>query len=239
MTMHFLACVLHSVIAISLAAAGIFTPLIEKSRIPLFRTTVANTDKAMRYDLAATSIGEFPMYALLLIVACVTSTSHALQIGPAGRAARTGVTGPNTIRWVEYAITASCMIFVVAALSGVRMLDTLLLLALSMAAVMVGGYNREAGGPDVVTYVSWALFAGIWAVIGASFFSHIDDAEAEGANPPWWLWIVVLAEFVMFAAFGLVSLMKVGPRQEAGYVGLSFGSKALLAGLVTAGLLSG
>lgn len=237
--LHLVAAIVHGLVAVTLIALAFTTDLVETSKLPLARTTVGTPENAMRYDTDMTSIGEVSMYPFLLAFPIITCAAHLLQTF---RPIQT----PNKIRWIEYAITAPLMIFLLGALSGVRAIDTLLLLVIMTSVVMLGGYfgEKPGGGPKIIQVASWVLFAATWAVIATTFLTHVEDAKnadsesVDSREPPSWLWAILIIEFVLFGCFGLVPFLKEQQRRETAYPLLSLASKTLLVGMVTAGLIT-
>lgn len=219
--------------------------------VPVFRTTPdpesVSGDKAMVYDVRTAKVGDLGLPALLVAFAVVTAGAHALNAWQERTAASSTATGSNPTRWVEYAISAPIMVVIIACLSGVRLVSELTLMAVATAVTMYFGHlvERQGAGGALFsghTAAGWALFVPVWTVIGFTFLSHLSAAEDAGAEPPAWLWTILVAEVVLFSSFGIFQLFRrrlSSVAMEKGYVGLSFASKATLILLMLWGLASG
>ena len=142
----------------------------------------------------------------------------------------------NPYRWIEYAITASLMTWVILQVSGVTNVLTLVMVGVVGNVVLQSfGWMMELYNPPPLKRVSWwptlagwLLFAGQWTVIFAYFF-----AAAGSGRAPWFVYAVVVGMFVQFCAFGAVQLLYftgriTAYRSEMVYVVLSLTSKLWL-----------
>ena len=162
----------------------------------------------------------------------------------------------NIKKCYKHSVNFTIMFIIIAALSGARTVSLLLLIAAASVCLFIAGAKAEkataAGGSlgsaDVVypSSIAWLLFAAIWVVIGYIFFSTVKDAKDKSSSnpdakgPPTWLWVVYLAEVVLFALFGVMALYYAKThnfgRTELGYIVLSFVAKATLVFLLIGGL---
>lgn len=149
--------------------------------------------------------------------------------------------GGNPLRWIEYSITASLMIWVIMQLSGVTNLLTLLVVGiLGNVALQWQGYLQERmkGRSWVPTLVGWLIFMGQWIIILSYFFTAITSPRPmDVARVPWFVYTIVLGLFLIFAVFGLIQLaymtgwprfMKTAYAQEIAYLVMSFTAKFFL-----------
>lgn len=145
--------------------------------------------------------------------------------------------GSNPLRWIEYSITASLMTWVILQLSGVTNIFMLLLVGIFMnMALQAMGYIQERVKKLTVmpTVVGWLIFASQWTVILAYFFASVTSTRPPGApTVPWFVFVIIIGLFFMFAAFGLVQLMgvmdKLTPyQQEIAFSILSLTAKLFL-----------
>lgn len=154
--------------------------------------------------------------------------------------------GPIIYRWVEYAASASVMVWVIAQLSGVQEIPLLVTLCLINVAMQACGYMIERTGDKLSgwTAVGYVLFIALFAVILPYFFGSLSVAKKEGVSVPGAVYSVVFLELVLFLAFGVVSTYfskKQGSdvkQREIAYVCLSITAKTLLAWLVYGGCLN-
>jgi len=156
--------------------------------------------------------------------------------------------GMNLFRWMEYSITSSLMIVVIAMLCGVYDLSSLVLLFSLNACMIFFGWVMEIHN-QTTQKVNWTsyifgCFAGIvpWVVLGMYFFSAIgSNAEAV----PTFVYAIFWSLFVFFNIFAInmsLQYKKIGKWKdyiygEYAYITLSLVAKALLAWQVWGGTL--
>lgn len=139
----------------------------------------------------------------------------------------------NTVRWIEYAVSASLMRVMVAQLCGVTDLHLLFALFGLTATTMLFGLVQERQCQSLLAF--WLgcvphLFA--WGIIMAYFFHGV-----AAVDPPNWVWSIVFIEFVTDGTFAVNMFLQqwgVGPWRdylfgEKGFVLLSFTAKSFLA----------
>ena len=156
--------------------------------------------------------------------------------------------GANYARWMEYSFSASLMIVVIAMLSGVYDLSTLILLFfLNMMMILFGWmmelHNQSTQRTDWTAFYFGCL-AGIvpWVVIALYFFSALRN---PGARVPTFVYFILPILFVFFNIFALNMVLqykKVGRWRdylfgEEVYILLSLLAKSALAWQVFAGTL--
>ncbi len=180
----------------------------------------------------------------------LSAIAHATVALPARRwyEARL-VRGQNPARWIEYAFSSSLMIVVIASLTGVREIGTLLAVFGANAAMIMFGWSMEAANegrskPQWLHFVFGCLVGIVpWVVIGASLMT---SATAPGAAAiPTFVIAIYVSMFVTFNVFALNMVLqyaKVGRWRdylygERTYMVLSLVAKSLLAWQVFAGTL--
>jgi hypothetical protein len=173
-------------------------------------------------------------------------------------------THANWVRWAEYSISAGAMVWVIATLSGVTELRTLIALCILNVALQYVGYLVEvahssagsyalingasAGGGGTsarsadITRVGWLIFIAMWVEITVSFFSVIEYDTVQ--KPPDIVYAIVIVLFVLFSTFGVWQLAYVSgwyrdfAVYEIGFICLSFVSKTLLTWMVYGGVIN-
>ena len=187
-----------------------------------------------------------PMVALFLLL---SGLALALIAGPFFDWYRRNLAkGVNYGRWIEYAITASLMIVVIAMLAGVYDLSSLVLIFFLNAMMILFGLMMELHN-QTTDRTNWAAFAfgciaGIvpWVVIGLYFMS----AAADQSNRiPAFVYGIMISIFIFFNVFAVNMVFqykKVGPWKdylygEKVYIILSLTAKSALAWQVFAGTL--
>ena len=156
--------------------------------------------------------------------------------------------GINRFRWVEYALSSSVMIVLIATLFGVYDIATLLLIFVVNASMNLFGLDMEllnAGSNK--EKVKWGpfifgSFAGItpWVVILIYMFGTGNFSEV-----PWFVWAIVGTYFAAFNTFPInmiLQYLKVGKWKdylygERVYIILSLVAKSILAWLVLFGAM--
>lgn len=156
--------------------------------------------------------------------------------------------GMNLFRWMEYSITSSLMIVVIAMLCGVYDLSTLILIfALNTCMILFGWvmevHNQNTQKTNWTAYI-FGCFAGLipWVVMGLYFFNAIgSNAEAV----PKFVYAIFWSLFVFFNIFAINMILqykKVGKWKdylygEYTYITLSLVAKTLLAWQVWGGTM--
>lgn len=156
--------------------------------------------------------------------------------------------GINLFRWMEYSITSSLMIVVIAMLCGVYDLSSLILIFSLNATMILFGWVMEVHN-QTTKKVDWTsfifgCFAGLvpWVVMGLYFFNAIgSNADAV----PKFVYAIFWSLFLFFNVFAINMVLqykKVGKWQdyiygEYAYITLSLVAKALLAWQVWGGTL--
>ena len=192
---------------------------------------------------------------LLMAFFGITSLTHALYF-----ATSFPVTGGlynkmiynknNFIRWIEYSITATLMINIVARTAGVSVDDTLLLANLATSCVMLQGQVVEMALKEPVSpskfhrliiynLVGWVLMIGVFGIIISRFQQTIKDIKAATcADIPDFVAYTVWSQFIFYNLFGFWQLYQIfsvynNPdydytKFEMGYTILSLLSKTTL-----------
>jgi hypothetical protein len=157
--------------------------------------------------------------------------------------------GQNPARWVEYALSSSVMIVVIAELSGVQEVGTLIAIFGANAAMNLFGWSMEAANEGRAR-VQWKHYvfgcvAGIvpWLVIGTALWTA---ATAPGAAAiPGFVIAIFVSLFITFNVFAINMVLqyrRIGRwadylHGERAYMLLSLLAKSLLAWQVFAGTL--
>jgi hypothetical protein len=157
--------------------------------------------------------------------------------------------GQNPARWIEYALSSSLMIVVIASLSGIREIGTLVALFGANAGMILFGWSMEAANegrdrPQWLHFVFGSILGAVpWVVIGISLLTA---ATAPGAAEiPAFVIAIYVSLFVTFNVFAINMVLqyaKVGRWRdylygERSYMILSLAAKSLLAWQVFSGTL--
>lgn len=143
--------------------------------------------------------------------------------------------GPDFWRWVEYALTSPCQIFIIATSFWIGEQDLLLTMCSLQGALVLTGYVIELEVDKVIEsfedkfstrwprsltrvhlllFASWFFHGALWFVIIRRFYSqahNADDCQNPMPNDIYNLVsVIVWGEFGFFSGFGLVVVYQVG-----------------------------
>lgn len=153
----------------------------------------------------------------------------------------------NYFRWVEYSLSSSVMIVLIAQICGIADVTALLALFGVNASMILFGWLQEKyvkpGSGDLLPF--WfGCIAGIvpWLAIAIYVLS---PSEPTGATPPGFVYGIVFSLFALFNSFALVQYKQYQARGkwaeylrgERTYIVLSLVAKSLLAWQIFANTL--
>tara|TARA_R110002096_G_scaffold65517_1_gene159525 strand:+ start:182 stop:1009 length:828 start_codon:yes stop_codon:yes gene_type:complete len=157
-------------------------------------------------------------------------------------------TGKNRFRWIEYAITASMMIYIYCILSGVKDLYTTFLIVILNIVMMSFGYflemSRTPESKLTAIIMGFFILTVIFSIAYYQFVMNIDAAKATFDIPDW-VYAIVIAMVFWWVTFGVIAVLYYKAylngtldftRYEKYYVFLSFVSKAFMGYYITFGL---
>lgn len=145
--------------------------------------------------------------------------------------------GYNRLRWLEYSITSTLMIFLLSIVSGVKDFDTVLSLCTINATLMSFGYFFEISKDKISKILSlsigFILLIFIWFIIFRNFFYRVSEVKNAGEDLPFWVYSVLIPMFFWWSSFGFVAsyqYYKGGDfkNYEFYYIILSYLSKAFM-----------
>ncbi len=155
----------------------------------------------------------------------------------------------NIFRWVEYSLSSSLMIFLIAQINGIS--DYAALMAISGVNVLMilFGWLQEKyaqpGNGQWLPFIFGSIAGAIpWIIIVTQLLS---PGGPEGASAPGFVYGIVISLFVLFNCFALVQYKQYRAkgkwanylRGEKAYIILSFVAKSLLAWQIFAATLVG
>jgi hypothetical protein len=168
--------------------------------------------------------------------------------------------GRNRFRWVEYSLSSTLMIVLIALVTGITDLAALIGLGFANIAMILFGWLMEVANNGLMTSRGeapvrgsrawWTPFwfgcvAGIgpWVAIGAYLWTTI--AVLDGQGPPGFVWGIIISLFVLFNTFAVnqwLQYRRVGRWRdylfgERQYIILSLVAKSVLAWQVFANVL--
>ena len=157
--------------------------------------------------------------------------------------------GRNRFRWVEYSLSASLMIVLIALVTGVTDLAALIAIAVVNASMILFGWIMEmvnrADGRVWWTPFWFGCVAGAapWIAIATYLFVNLQRDGAEG--PPGFVYAIIVTIFVLFNIFALNQFLQyrqIGRWKdyifgEIVYIILSITAKSVLAWQIFANTL--
>lgn len=199
---------------------------------------------------AQRTVFELPIGPAVALFFFLSAIAHLAVAFPArGWYERSLARGQNPARWIEYALSSSVMIVVIATLSGIQEIGTLVAIFGVNAAMNLFGWSMEAGN-EGRSPIQWLHFvfgciAGVvpWVVITIALATA---AAAPGAAPiPGFVIAIFVSLFVSFNVFAINMVLqyrRVGRwadylHGERAYMFLSLFAKTILAWQVFAGTL--
>ena len=187
-----------------------------------------------------------PMVAAFLLISAVAHFSISAP-GVFGWYARNLVKGINHARWMEYSLSASLMIVVIAMLVGIYDIASLILIFAVNASMILFGwlmelYNQRTEKTNWIPY--WfGVFAG--AIPWVAIAIYLVGSGNEAGGPPGFVYAIFFTIFLFFNSFAVNMVLqykKVGRWRdylygERAYIILSLVAKSALAWQVFAGTL--
>ena len=191
-------------------------------------------------------LGLSPLITGFLIITAIAHATVAFP-GVFRWYARNLRKGANYARWMEYSISSSVMLVIIAMLVGIYDVGSLILMFSLNATMILFGWIMELHNQNVqdVNWTSYwfGTFAGImpWVVIGV----YLLGAGSGEGGPPGFVYGIFGSIFIFFNIFAInmaLQYKKIGPWQdylfgERIYILLSLSSKSILAWQVFAGTL--
>jgi hypothetical protein len=155
----------------------------------------------------------------------------------------------NYARWIEYSVSASLMIALIAMLAGVWELNALIAIFAVNAAMILFGLLMERGsrpGPDADWLPFW-LGTGVGMVPWAVIAIQLARGQSETGSVPGFVYGIFFSLLVLFALFAAnmwLQYRQIGRWRdylfgERSYIVLSLTAKSALAWQVYAGALAG
>ena len=187
-----------------------------------------------------------PLVAAFLLLAAL---DHAAAAWPLrDRYERALARGVNPYRWLEYSLSASLMVVLIAMLTGIADYVALLALFGVNAAMILFGWLMELFNPPDRARTRWLPFV-LGCVAGAvpwvAMGLQIGISVGRGDGPPGFVYGIFVSLFVLFNSFAVNQALQYGRVGrwrdyrvgEAWYLVLSLVAKSLLAWQVFANAL--
>ena len=175
---------------------------------------------------------------LLLSFTVITAGAHGAYAWVPGIRKRylEGIRDQNNwLRWVEYAITASIMLVIVALCCNVVDANVLCILPILSVCVMMLGHLAEkhmsmTGTPNLrtsslITIIAWLVYLVAWSFVFTQYIEVTYQLSLipEAPEIPAYVPVTLFVMFAMFSSFGLVQLVQLvkltrtGKQEAADY----------------------
>lgn len=196
-------------------------------------------------------VGNLPFGILVAVFLLLSAVAHFVIVTVGNRKYNEDIVkGINRFRWIEYALSSSFMIVLIANLFGVFDLGELIVIFVVNASMNLFGLLMEEvnqnRGTEKVRWGAfvWGSVAGLapWIVIILHMIGNGGDTAAQ---TPWFVWAILGSYFFFFNTFPVNMVLqykKIGPWKdylygEKAYITLSLVAKTTLAWLVFAGAM--
>ncbi|MCY7417005.1 MAG: heliorhodopsin HeR [Chloroflexi bacterium] len=234
---------------------GLVILALSMAKIPMVSSPV--TSSYLSFDAATQTLVpaervlfDLPIGPAVALFFFLSAIAHLALAYPARRwyEARL-IRGQNPARWIEYALSSSVMIVIIATLTGIQEIGALVAIFGINAAMNLFGWSMEAAN-EGRTRVQWMHYvfgciAGIvpWIVISIALWT---SATEPGAQPiPTFVFVIFVSLFITFNVFAINMVLQYRKRGrwadylygEKVYMFLSLFAKTILAWQVFAGTL--
>ncbi len=200
---------------------------------------------------AQTTLFDLPIGPAVAMFFFLSAIAHALLAWPLrGWYERRLAAGIQPMRWIEYALSSSIMIVVIATLAGIQEIGTLVAIFGINAAMNLFGWSMESAnqGREKTqwNHYVFGVIAGIvpWIVIGIALWSAA--VEPGAAAIPGFVIAIFVSLFLAFNVFAITMILQYGKigrwrdylTGEKTYMFMSLFAKTLLAWQVFFGTLA-
>ncbi|MBJ7459399.1 MAG: heliorhodopsin HeR [Thermoleophilaceae bacterium] len=184
-----------------------------------------------------------PAIALFLILAAIDHLLTATVLRE--RYERDLAAGINRFRWIEYSVSATLMLILIAFYNGITDVTAIVAIIGANVAMILFGWLQELMNPPARTKTTMLPFwFGTIAGIAPWVAILINTIGAE--SPPGFVYGIVASLFVLFMSFGVnqwLQYRQIGPWRdylfgEKAYLVLSLVAKSLLAWQIFGGSLA-
>jgi len=118
--------------------------------------------------------------------------------------------GRNPLRFIEYSISASLMLMIIALINGIIDIHLLFCIAVLTASCQLCGLVVEYIDDIAMKWINhlngWFTFCAAYWCITRAFIASSD--AVEGVSPPDFVYAIVLILFLLYASFGFVQLVE-------------------------------
>ena len=205
-------------------------------------------------------VSEKTVQNLIIVFFLLTAGFHLYYyINSNGNYANMIKNGNNYVRWIEYSITSTIMLLVIALTAGVKDVNVYALIMVTNVAMIAQGQLVEdavANGRSwaLPMFTGFALLVAEFGVVIKCFIARIKEVDklfkdnpqlstdTEGApGIPKWLYSMIFILFAFFSSFGFISIWGAYSKTpyknvEKMYLIFSLAAKATLGAFLAYGL---
>jgi hypothetical protein len=213
-----------------LAQAAIMLRLSNDFALPVTRTFLDGQPGTEPQSVDWFDVRLGPLVAIFLLLAAI---DHLLVASPIlnGTYNRLLARKRNDIRWIEYSVSASLMIVLIAMITGVSDIAALVAIAGVNACMLFFGMLQERMSSPGDAEVNWLPFvfgclAGAvpWVIIALQVYSSEDLATGNGV--PGFVYGIMVSLFILFNSFAVNMVLQY--RQVGRWRSYLFGEKAYI-----------
>ncbi len=232
---------------VHLAQAGVILALTNDFALPVFASFLSDDPvpaAILGEPNPAEQVGAVAVGLWVAVFVLFAAADHLLTAGPLRRwYERKLDLRANYARWIEYSVSSSVMVVLIAMLVGIWDLAALVaIFAVNSAMIVFGLIMERRESPDFpdMSAFWWGTVFGLvpWALIAVY-------TAAGGGQVPGFVYVILVVQFVLFFSFGLNMWLQYRQKGrwadyvygEYAYVILSLAAKTLLAWLVFANVL--
>lgn len=212
--------------------------------LPVTAGWLAGDPVADRFPAAPQEVWSLPVAAAVAAFLFLAAANHFVVAAPGVHRwyERLVEDRTNYVRWVEYSVSASLMMVLIARFTGVADLAALIgVFGLTAAMILFGLLMERQQRPGAA---DWSAF---WfgSLIGALPWVVVTIYLVNGASPPGFVYAIYVIQLVLFSGFALNMALQyrlAGPWAdyrfgELAYGALSLFAKSALAWLIFANVL--
>lgn len=186
-----------------------------------------------------TTLFDLPIGPAVAAFVLISAAAHAVLVLPGvfGWYRRNLERGRNDARWIEYSVSASIMIVLIAMLTGISDVAALIaLFGVNASMIFFGLVQEHAGRPGEGSLLPFWLGSIAGAIPWIAIALYV-ASPGTAASPPGFVYGIFISLFVFFNVFALnmwLQYRRIGPWRdylfgESVYVLLSLTAKSALA----------
>lgn len=237
--------IVNVIVGVVLGAEGVLMLVLSNSlSLPVTAGFLRNDPVAVQAPVAGQVLFRLAIGPTVAVFLLLAMADHLLVAAPGVHRWYEGLLErrANYARWIEYSVSASIMIVLIAMFTGIRDIAALLGLFAANSAMILFGLlmerQQQTGRADWSAYWFGCL---VGAVPWVAIFWYVGGAP----RVPGFVWAITVTQLILFAAFGLnmaLQYLRIGPWRsyltgERAYLTLSLVAKSLLAWLIFANVL--